>query len=79
MAMSAEYRSKVMVTSPYEWKILECDGKPQTNKQTNKQTRNLYGDTELFFSFKNIHHFKLTNETTQLFSFLLYGTIHLFG
>ena len=23
-----------MVTSPYEWKILEWDEKPQTNKQT---------------------------------------------
>ena len=23
-----------MVTSPYEWKILELDEKPQTNKQT---------------------------------------------
>ena len=44
-----------------------------------KQTKNLCGETELFFSFKNIHHFKFTNETTQLFSFLLYGTIHLFG
>ena len=25
-----------MVTSPYEWNILEWDEKPQTNKQTNK-------------------------------------------
>ena len=38
MAMSAEHRSKfspspVMVTSPYEWKILEWDEKPQTNKK----------------------------------------------
>ena len=39
MAMSAEYRSKflpvmvVMVTSPYEWKILEWDEKPQTNRK----------------------------------------------
>ena len=24
-----------MVTSPYEWKILEWNEKPQTNKQTN--------------------------------------------
>ena len=27
-----------MVTSSYEWKILEWDEKPQTNKPTNKQT-----------------------------------------
>ena len=27
-----------MLTSQNEWKILECDVKPQTNKQTNKQT-----------------------------------------
>ena len=26
-----------MVTSPYEWKILEWDDQPQTNKQTNKK------------------------------------------
>ena len=25
-----------MVTSPYEWKILEWDDKPDINKQTNK-------------------------------------------
>ena len=36
MAMSAEHRPlAVIVTSPYEWKILEWDDKPQTNKQTN--------------------------------------------
>ena len=29
-----------MVTSPYEWKILEEDDKPQTNKQTTNQTNN---------------------------------------
>ena len=38
MAIGAEHRSKfaapspVMVTFPYEWKILEWDEKPQTNK-----------------------------------------------
>ena len=33
MAMCAEHRSKsAMVTSPYEWKILEWDEKTQTNK-----------------------------------------------
>ena len=26
-----------MLTSPYKWKILEWDEKPQANKQTNKQ------------------------------------------
>ena len=37
MAMSAEHSpSPLMVTSPYEWKILEWDDKP---KQTHKQTR----------------------------------------
>ena len=52
MAMSAEYRltfaaglSPAMMTSPYEWKILECYEKPQqTNKQikqTNKRFRYL--------------------------------------
>ena len=30
--------SPAMVTSPYEWKILQRDEKPQTNKQTNKNT-----------------------------------------
>ena len=29
--------SPAMVTSPYEWKILQRDENPQTNKQTNKQ------------------------------------------
>ena len=37
MAMSAKYRARcpspAMVTSPYEWKILEWDDKLQTNKQ----------------------------------------------
>ena len=39
MAMSAENRSKcaplhrVMVTSPYEWKILEWDDKPHANNK----------------------------------------------
>ena len=38
-----------MVTSPYEWKFLELDEKPKTNKQTNNQTN----DSELFeFSSK---------------------------
>ena len=54
MALSAEYWSNlklVMVTSPYEWKILEWDVKSQRKKQyiengtievvvfTDKQTR----------------------------------------
>ena len=39
MAMIAEYRSEfeapsVMVTSPCEWKFLEWNTKPQTNKHT---------------------------------------------
>ena len=30
--------SPTMVTTPYEWNILECDPNKQTNKQTDKQT-----------------------------------------
>ena len=32
-----------MVTSPDEWKILEWDEKPQTNKQTKISQREKYG------------------------------------
>lgn len=34
MAMMAEYRSKFVKISPYEWKVLDWDVKPQTNKNT---------------------------------------------
>ena len=38
--MSAEHRpSLVMLTSPYEWKILEWEEKQQTNKQTENHAR----------------------------------------
>ena len=55
MAMSAEHRSKIcspspeMMTSPYEWKILELDDKPQANKQTciaNVDLSSLHADEE---------------------------------
>ena len=56
MATSAVYRSKfdpsvLMVTSPYEWKILEWDEKP-INKQT-IQWEIFFRD--LFVRFTNVH------------------------
>ena len=38
-----------MVTSPYEWKILEWDDKLRKNKQTNKQT-NILQLLEMYFA-----------------------------
>ena len=49
MARSAEHWSNpspAMVTSPYEWKILEWDDKLQTNKQTNKQYKKIINNRE---------------------------------
>ena len=40
-----------MVTSPYEWIILEWDVKPLANKQTNKQTPFFLGQLWLFWQF----------------------------
>ena len=36
-----------MVTSPYEWKFLEWNLKPQTNKQTNIQTKDQHDKTHV--------------------------------
>ena len=72
MAASAEYRSKchspVMVTSPYEWKILECEVKPQTNKQANKQKTYL-GKLNFFSVFKTfiIFNLRIKNATVYFF------------
>ena len=43
--------SPAMVTSQYEWKILECDEKPQWNIQTNTNKKNLNWKLKILFKY----------------------------
>ena len=50
MTMIAEYRSPVMATFPYEWKILEWDKNPvlENEKKKTKQTYLWFSDNDAF-------------------------------
>ena len=66
-----------MVTSPYDWKILEWDDKPQTNKQSNIGRKVLYrlGRILLILESKVQQFYDILKPITYQPGYIVNGTI----